>query len=85
MLDLYLIGRQSLGFSARTIRFEFGAMGGAWQMNNPQQSNEANLHTGENRRPILGRRRQIDESTRSRILRNKNTSNRTEDRVLSME
>jgi hypothetical protein len=38
-----------------------------------------------NRRPVLGRKRQIDEIARIRILPNKNTSNRAEDRVLSME
>jgi hypothetical protein len=58
-------------------------MGEAWQMNKPRRSDDANLRTGENL--ILGRRRQIDEIARIRILANKNTSNRAEDRVLSME
>ncbi len=43
------------------------------------------MHAGENRRPVLGRKRQIVEIARIRILPNKNTSNRAEDRVLSME
>jgi len=43
------------------------------------------MHTGENRRRILDASAKIDEIARIRILPNKNTSNRAEDRVLSME